>query len=174
MLASIKKLYSLHQSALDGDQNGIQFLGLSTFVLREFGDSLRIFWYAGSDERQTSLSYQRKRTTLPTRSWQLLPTPQVCSKVFSLDKNSFPDYMNCLASIWLFEHTPTSCSFYIDKNFCWLGGVSGPTRCLLPLRVRLHFRGHFHLHFPSRDQGKIPKPTWPSSAKRDAAVFNGA
>ena len=35
MLASIKKLYSLHQSALDGDQNGIQFLGLCRFVLEE-------------------------------------------------------------------------------------------------------------------------------------------
>ena len=34
-LAPIKKLYSLHQSALDGDQNGIQFLGLCRFVLEE-------------------------------------------------------------------------------------------------------------------------------------------
>ena len=158
-LPPIQKPCSLHQSPLVGGQNGIQVLGLSTFVLREFGDSLRIFWYAGSDERQTSLSYQRKRTTLPTRSWRLLPTQQVCSEVFSLDKCSISDYKNCLASILLLEHTPTSCSFYIDKNFCRLGGVSGPTRCLLPLRVRLHFRGHFHLHFPSRDQGKITKPT---------------
>ena len=34
-LAPIKKLYSLHQSALVGDQNGMQLLGLYCFVSEE-------------------------------------------------------------------------------------------------------------------------------------------
>ena len=37
-LPPIQKPYSLHQSALVGDQNGIQVLGLWTFVLEERGD----------------------------------------------------------------------------------------------------------------------------------------
>ena len=36
-LPPIQKPYSLHQSPLVGDQNGIQVLGQWTFVLEEFG-----------------------------------------------------------------------------------------------------------------------------------------
>ena len=39
-LPHIQKPYSLHQSALVGDQNGIQVLGLWTSVLEEFGDNV--------------------------------------------------------------------------------------------------------------------------------------
>ena len=39
-LPPIQKPYSLHQSPLVGGQNGIQVLGLWTFVLEEFGDNV--------------------------------------------------------------------------------------------------------------------------------------
>ena len=35
-LAPMEKLYSLHQSALEEDQNGIQILGVYCFVSEEF------------------------------------------------------------------------------------------------------------------------------------------
>ena len=39
-LPPIQKPYSLNQSPLVGGQNGIQVLGLCTFVLEEFGDNV--------------------------------------------------------------------------------------------------------------------------------------
>ena len=39
-LPPIQKPYSLHQSPLVGGQNGIQVLGLWTFVVEEFGDNV--------------------------------------------------------------------------------------------------------------------------------------
>ena len=39
-LPPIQKPYSLHQSPLVGGQNGVQVLGLWTFVLEEFGDNV--------------------------------------------------------------------------------------------------------------------------------------
>ena len=39
-LPPIQKPYSLHQSPLVGGQNGIQVLGLWTFVVEEFGDKV--------------------------------------------------------------------------------------------------------------------------------------
>ena len=39
-LTPIQRPYSLHQSPLVGGQNGIQVLGLWTFVVEEFGDKV--------------------------------------------------------------------------------------------------------------------------------------
>ena len=39
-LPPIQKPYSLHESLLVGGQNGIQVLGLWTFVFEDFGDNV--------------------------------------------------------------------------------------------------------------------------------------
>ena len=42
-MAPVEKPYSLHQSALVGDQNGIRILGLHPFVLEEFDHNVATY-----------------------------------------------------------------------------------------------------------------------------------